>query len=152
MSQALTRRTETAVTLRTLVDSPAYKSRFNEVLRDRAPQFVASLVQLVNASKQLQECEPNTVIAAAITAARKGARVLLLEKGRFPRHKVCGEFVSPESLRLLTTLLGRDAFVNLPQITSARIFVDGKKLTIPVSPSARSIPRYELDSSLLTTR
>lgn len=89
--------------------------------------------------------------AAAITAARKGARVLLLEKGRFPRHKVCGEFVSPESLRLLTTLLGRDAFVNLPQITSARIFVDGKKLTIPVSPSARSIPRYELDSSLLTS-
>ncbi|HEU5414087.1 MAG TPA: NAD(P)/FAD-dependent oxidoreductase [Candidatus Angelobacter sp.] len=87
--------------------------------------------------------------AAAITAARKGARVLLLEKGRFPRHKVCGEFVSPESLRLLTTLLGSDVFVNLPQITSARIFVDGRELTIAVSPPARSIPRYDLDASLL---
>lgn len=87
--------------------------------------------------------------AAAITAARKGARVLLLEKGRFPRHKVCGEFVSPESLRLLTILLGNDAFVNLPQITSARIFVDGNISTIPVSPPARSIPRYDLDASLL---
>lgn len=87
--------------------------------------------------------------AAAITAARKGARVLLLEKGRFPRHKVCGEFVSPESLRLLKTLLGSDVFVNLPQITSARIFVDGRELTIAVSPPARSIPRYDLDASLL---
>ncbi|HUK87310.1 MAG TPA: FAD-dependent oxidoreductase, partial [Terriglobales bacterium] len=38
---------------------------------------------------------------AAITAARQGARVLLLERGAFPRHRVCGEFVSPESLGLL---------------------------------------------------
>jgi flavin-dependent dehydrogenase len=87
--------------------------------------------------------------AAAITAARKGARVLLLEKGQFPRHKVCGEFVSPESLRLLTELLENDPFGNLPQITSARIFVDGKQAVIPVSPPARSIPRYDLDSALL---
>jgi len=32
--------------------------------------------------------------AAAISAAKKGATVLLLERSRFPRHKVCGEFVS----------------------------------------------------------
>src|SRR5437868_4133419 len=30
--------------------------------------------------------------AAAIVAARGGMRVLLLERGSFPRHKVCGEF------------------------------------------------------------
>jgi len=47
--------------------------------------------------------------SAAILAARKGARVLLLERGAFPRHKVCGEFVSAESLDLLETLLGRAA-------------------------------------------
>jgi menaquinone-9 beta-reductase len=87
--------------------------------------------------------------AAAITAARKGARVLLLEKGSFPRHKVCGEFVSPESLRLLASLLEGDQFAALPQITSARIFIDAKELAIPVSPPARSIPRYDLDSALL---
>ena len=33
--------------------------------------------------------------SAAISAARSGASVLLFERGRFPRHKVCGEFVSP---------------------------------------------------------
>jgi len=35
--------------------------------------------------------------AAAITAARAGMRVLLLERGRYPRQRVCGEFVSAEA-------------------------------------------------------
>ena len=43
--------------------------------------------------------------SAAITAVRGGARVVLLERGKFPRHKVCGEFVSAESLELLSSLL-----------------------------------------------
>jgi len=43
--------------------------------------------------------------SAAMTAARAGIQVLLLEKGNFPRHKVCGEFVSGESLQLLESLL-----------------------------------------------
>lgn len=69
MSNQIANRTQTAVSLRSLAESPAYQNRFKELLRDRAPQFVASLVQLVNGSKHLQECEPNTVISAAITAA-----------------------------------------------------------------------------------
>ena len=36
--------------------------------------------------------------SAAIHLARGGARVLLLEQKRFPRHKLCGEFISPECL------------------------------------------------------
>ena len=43
--------------------------------------------------------------AAAITAARLGARVVLFEAGEFPRQKVCGEFVSAESLGVLRDLL-----------------------------------------------
>ena len=31
--------------------------------------------------------------SAAITAAQFGFKVVLLEAGSFPRHKVCGEFV-----------------------------------------------------------
>jgi menaquinone-9 beta-reductase len=86
--------------------------------------------------------------ACAITAARAGARVLLLEKDRFPRHKVCGEFVSPESLGLLEGLLGESKRANYPAVNSARIFVDGKSLTLPVSPSAQTIPRFDLDLAL----
>jgi len=44
--------------------------------------------------------------SAAITAARSGWRVLLVETGPFPRHKVCVEFVSTESLALLKWLFG----------------------------------------------
>jgi flavin-dependent dehydrogenase len=96
--------------------------------------------------------------ACAITAARAGARVLVLEKDRFPRHKVCGEFVSPESLGLLhgllgdgllgDRLLGEKRLGRQTPVTSARIYVDGKTLSLPVSPAAQSIPRFELDAAM----
>jgi flavin-dependent dehydrogenase len=86
--------------------------------------------------------------ACAITAARAGAHVLLLEKDRFPRHKVCGEFVSSESLDLLDGLLGKTKLSAHMLVNSARFFVDGKRLSLPVSPAAQSIPRYELDAAL----
>jgi flavin-dependent dehydrogenase len=36
--------------------------------------------------------------SAAIHLAKAGARVLLIEEKKFPRHKLCGEFISPECL------------------------------------------------------
>jgi menaquinone-9 beta-reductase len=84
----------------------------------------------------------------AITAARAGVRVLLLEKDRFPRHKVCGEFVSSESLELLRGLLGEKKLSSHTPVNSARLFVDSKCLSLPVSPPAQSIPRFELDAAL----
>lgn len=87
--------------------------------------------------------------ACAITAARAGARVLLLDKDQFPRHKVCGEFVSPESLQLLAWLLGTDCFQEKPQIDRARIFSAGANVPLPISPPARSIPRFDLDRALV---
>ncbi len=89
--------------------------------------------------------------SAAITAARTGARVLLLERGRFPRHKVCGEFVSSESLDLLLTLLPAEDSALLSEavrITGARFFLDGRVLRAPVNPPAASIARLELDAAL----
>ena len=47
--------------------------------------------------------------AAAIVLARAGRRVLLLEKDTFPRHKVCGEFLSSDALPLLERLGTRRA-------------------------------------------
>lgn len=86
--------------------------------------------------------------SAAITAAQGGAKVLLLEKARFPRHKVCGEFVSAESLELLSTLLApqyaevvREA-IRIPQ---SRIFLDGRVLRAEIKPAAASIARFDLD-------
>ena len=89
--------------------------------------------------------------SAAITSARAGSRVLLLEQGRFPRQKVCGEFVSAEALTLLAWLLDAEhgcVVANVPRIQQARIFSDGLTLTIPVHPAAASITRFELDAAL----
>jgi menaquinone-9 beta-reductase len=89
--------------------------------------------------------------AASITAARAGASVLLLERGRFPRHKVCGEFVSGESLDLLAGLLGSDHKALLNQairIAHARIFLDGRILRTVADPPAASIARLNLDDAL----
>ena len=86
--------------------------------------------------------------ACAITAVRAGATVLLLEKDRFPRQKVCGEFVSPESLGLLHGFLADGKFQSCPQVISSRIFLDNKILALPVFPAAQSIPRFDLDPAL----
>lgn len=89
--------------------------------------------------------------AAAITAARHGANVLALERGRIPRHKVCGEFVSAESLSLLESLLaagGASLLREAVRIPRARVFLDGRTLLAPVDPPAASIARLELDSAL----
>jgi flavin-dependent dehydrogenase len=89
--------------------------------------------------------------SAAITAARAGARVLLLERGRFPRDKVCGEFVSAESLGLLSRLLeasGKDLLKDAIRIPQARFFCDGLMITCPMDPPAASIARLDLDAAL----
>jgi len=89
--------------------------------------------------------------AAAITAARGGARTLLVERGRLPRHKVCGEFVSPEALGLLSELLSEHEQGLLEQairIPRARIFLDDRMLEAPIERTARSIARLDLDAAL----
>ena len=89
--------------------------------------------------------------SAAITCVRSGASVLLLERGRFPRHKVCGEFVSAESLDLLRDLLATQYAQLLPaaiRIPQSRIFLDGRTLHAAVDPAAVSIARFDLDATL----
>jgi flavin-dependent dehydrogenase len=89
--------------------------------------------------------------SAGITAARNGARVLLLERGRFPRQKVCGEFVSAESLGLLDDLLDanhRALLGDAVRIERTRVFLDDRELQAPVQPAAASIARLDLDDAL----
>src|SRR5207247_10304091 len=89
--------------------------------------------------------------AAAITAARGGARVLLLERGRLPRHKVCGEFVSAESLELLGSLLhGQHLSVLNDAVRSSRtrLYVDGRMIGAYVDHTVAMLEAFELDDAL----
>lgn len=88
--------------------------------------------------------------AAAITASRNGARVLLLERGRYPRHKVCGEFVSAEAIQLLACLLpdnGRTLLANASRIHRARLFA-ASTINIEIDPPAIALTRYDMDAAL----
>jgi menaquinone-9 beta-reductase len=91
--------------------------------------------------------------SAAIAAARAGAKVALFEARDFPRHKVCGEFVSAESLDLLAGLL-RDApratsvFAGAPIIKTTRLLFRSRVIEVELSPAGLSITRYDLDGLL----
>lgn len=90
--------------------------------------------------------------ATAITAARliTPGTILLLERGSFPRPKVCGEFVSSEALDLLRELLAEDIGLlnRAPRITCARVFVNKQEIAFAIKPAAASISRWDLDEAL----
>jgi menaquinone-9 beta-reductase len=91
--------------------------------------------------------------AAAITAARLGARVGLFEAHDFPRHKVCGEFLSGEALETLVDLLGNGVAAaslveNAPVINRARLCLGNRSVETAVSPPGISVLRYDLDLKL----
>lgn len=86
--------------------------------------------------------------AAAISAARRRLRVVLLESGRYPRHKVCGEFVSAEAAEVLR-YLGISHLLNpAPRIALARLHSRGTMVSMHLSDPAYSIPRFQLDDVL----
>ena len=58
-----------AHSLKSLMASDAVQKRFNEVLGKRAPQFMASIVNLTNGSPELMIADPMSVIQSAMVAA-----------------------------------------------------------------------------------
>ncbi|MBC1499365.1 recombinase RecT [Listeria weihenstephanensis] len=55
--------------LKGLVNAPTMKGKFEEVLDKRAPQFLASLLNLYNSESGLQKAEPMSIIMSALVAA-----------------------------------------------------------------------------------
>ena len=51
------------------VNSPTIKKKFQEVLDKGSGAFVTALLSMVKATPQLQQCDPKTVLSAAMTAA-----------------------------------------------------------------------------------
>ena len=59
----------TVNSLKALLASESVKKRFDEIMGKRAPQFMSSIINLVNSDANLQKCDPMTVISAAMVAA-----------------------------------------------------------------------------------
>lgn len=69
MSTTLTLVQQSAADLRALLDKDAYRKRFAEILDKRAPQFMASIVNVVSATPALAECDKSSIIGSCIIAA-----------------------------------------------------------------------------------
>ncbi|RYY38381.1 MAG: NAD(P)/FAD-dependent oxidoreductase [Chitinophagaceae bacterium] len=88
-------------------------------------------------------------LSAAILLARAGHSVLLLEKNRYPAHKVCGEYVSFESWPFLQHLGLRLQEMDLPQIDRFRLTApNGRAFDTRLPMGGFGISRYRLDAAL----
>lgn len=56
-------------TIKQLMNSESVKKRFEEVLGKKAPQFMTSVINLVNSDTNLQKCDQMSVIGSAMVAA-----------------------------------------------------------------------------------
>jgi len=88
---------------------------------------------------------------AALAAMREGAPVRIFEKSHFPRHKVCGEFLSPAILTLLRRANSETAFLQLrPAILREMQLSFGPRVIRHQLPEpAYGLSRHELDRLLL---
>jgi len=88
--------------------------------------------------------------SAAITALQAGAAVNLIERSRFPRHKVCGEFLSPEIAPVLQELGVWSAFQASRPATVRRLSVYFPKSQkhCPLPDCAFGLSRYLFDQLL----
>jgi geranylgeranyl reductase family protein len=69
--------------------------------------------------------------AAAIVAARAGARVSVVDRARFPRPKTCGDAISNSAVGIVAELVGPDAVARLPRAIvrgATAIFPDGSRV------------------------
>lgn len=57
------------ISVKQQVQSPSIKRKFEDVLGKKAPQFISSLINVVNSNTELKEVDQNSVIAAALVAA-----------------------------------------------------------------------------------
>lgn len=88
-------------------------------------------------------------LALAIDLRKRSYQVVVIEKGVFPRHKVCGEYISMESHHYLFSLCPELAALNLPHITQFLLTSTGKReFRTTLSSGGFGISRYLLEDLL----
>jgi geranylgeranyl reductase family protein len=90
---------------------------------------------------------------AALTLARAGARVALIDKAGFPRDKACGDLVGPRGVQIMTEL-----GLGLPEVLTLGDMVvvgpTGGRALLPAAPGlaypgqAWAVPRSRFDAEL----
>jgi len=88
-------------------------------------------------------------LTGAIHLSKKGLKVTLIEKSDYPRHKVCGEYISNEILPYLTWLGADVSPLNPTNITEFEFSAqNGKTVKTKLPLGGFGISRYALDDFL----
>ena len=88
-------------------------------------------------------------LCLSIQLAKKGRSVVLIEKNKYPFHKVCGEYISMESWPFLESLGLPLSQMNLPMIDTIHITAqNGYKISAPLKLGGFGISRHMLDHAL----
>jgi flavin-dependent dehydrogenase len=92
--------------------------------------------------------------AAAIAALSETNSVHIVEKSSFPRHKVCGEFLSPEIAEVLESLGIWQDFLRLrpAQIKRTILHFGSRTSESQLPESGFGLSRYELTVCFLRRR
>jgi len=96
--------------------------------------------------------------STAIHLARHGVNVLLLEQKKFPRDKLCGEFISPECGDHFRKLgVEKEMNTSQPATLNATVFYSstGRQITVPTewftnASPALGLSRSQMDHNLLS--
>ncbi len=88
-------------------------------------------------------------LALANDLKTRGYNVVVIEKGNYPRHKVCGEYISMESHNYLEKICPALKQFNLPLITNFKITTGNtKEFNTPLGLGGFGISRYLLEELL----
>ncbi len=89
--------------------------------------------------------------AAAIAALSEGAAVRIVERSRHSKHKVCGEFLSPEAVHILAMLGAGENFAGLKpaRIRRCLLCLGHREKRWNLVEPAFGLSRLELDKLLL---
>jgi flavin-dependent dehydrogenase len=88
-------------------------------------------------------------LSLSIDLKSRGYDVIVIEKGNYPRHKVCGEYISMESYRYLLSLCPTLADQNLPHISKFKLSSTGEKeFTTTLDLGGFGVSRYLLEELL----
>ncbi len=106
----------------------------------------------------MNRSRPITIIGGGLAGLTLGiglrqrdVPVTVYEAGRYPRHRVCGEFISGRGEEVLTRLGLREAIAQVGAVTAETVAFFVGRQSLPahgLSPPALSLSRFKLDALL----
>src|SRR5690242_17742742 len=90
-------------------------------------------------------------LTLGIGLRKKGVPVTVFEAGTYPRHRVCGEFISGRGQQVLGRLGLSDLFINagaIPARSASFFFANAKSPVRPLAPPALCLSRFKMDALL----